>query len=54
MGYGWDEEDVGGYLAEQDSYIEDCEFYDGDCSKCPFICSCRGSDYNRRRLGRWQ
>lgn len=54
MGYGWDEEDVGGYFAEQDSYIEDCEFYDGKCGKCPHKYSCQSSDYNQRRLGEYR
>jgi hypothetical protein len=51
MGYGMDEEDIGGYLADQDFYAEECE---GNCKKCPYKYGCQSSDYNRRRLGRWQ
>lgn len=54
MGYGWDEEDIGGYLADQDSYVDDCEEYEGNCKKCPHRYNCQSSDYNKRRLGKWQ
>lgn len=51
MGYGMDEEDVGGYLAEQDFYAEEC---DGECRECEYKYQCDSSDYNRRRRGKWQ
>lgn len=35
MSYAEDFEDIGGILAEEDSYIEDCEDYDENCKKCP-------------------
>lgn len=54
MGYGMDEEDVGGFLAEQDSFTEDCEKYEGNCRWCPNEYTCQSSDYNRRRIERWQ
>ena len=49
MSYADDFEDVGGYLAEQDSFIEDCEEYEGNCKACPNQYQCDASDYNVQR-----
>ena len=50
MGYGWDEEDVGGILAEQDSYEEECEELDGECRYCPHKYTCWSSYYRTGRM----
>ena len=54
MSYADDFEDVGGILAEQDSYIDDCEEYEGNCKRCPNKYSCWSSDYSRNRINRWR
>ena len=46
--------DDGGYLAEQDFYAEECEYYKGECNICPHKYRCESSDYNQRRLGRYK
>ena len=42
-----DDEDVGGLLAEQDSYIEDCDDNDGDCTICEHKYVCWASEYRQ-------
>lgn len=54
MSYADDFEDVGGILAEQDSYIDDCEEYEGNCKRCPNKYSCWSSDYSRNRINKWR
>ena len=54
MSYADDFEDVGGYLADQDFYAEECENYDGNCKKCPYEHHCQSSDYNKAKLERWR
>ena len=49
MSYAEDFEDIGGIMAEQDSYAEDCDDYEGDCKRCPNQYSCWNSDYVKRR-----
>lgn len=48
-------DDDGGLLAEQDSYGEDCEEYDGECRRCPHKYHCWSSDYRQShtKLRRW-
>lgn len=41
-------DDDGGLLAEQDSYIEECEEVDGDCKKCRHKYLCWSSDYRKK------
>ena len=53
MSYADDFEDVGGILAEQDSYIEDCEEYEGNCRRCPNKYNCWSSTYRNRGKGKW-
>lgn len=54
MSYADDFEDIGGILSEQDSYIEDCEEYEGNCRRCPNKYNCWSSTYRNRGKGRWQ
>lgn len=53
MSYADDFEDIGGYYAEQDSYAEDCEEYEGECKKCPNKWNCDGSYYKQRMIENW-
>ena len=46
-------DDEGGLLAEQDSYVEDCEDYDGNCRKCPNKYNCWSSDYRQEKNKRY-
>ena len=49
MSYAEDFEDDGAILAEQDSFIDDCEELDGNCKKCPNKYICWSSDYNKNK-----
>ena len=42
-------DDDGGLLAEQDSYLEECEELDGDCHRCPHKYHCWSSDYRKNK-----
>ena len=52
MSYADDFEDSGGLLAEQDSFVEDCEDVDGDCRRCSHKYTCWSSDYNTNNQSR--
>lgn len=47
MSYASDCEDDGAILAEQESFIEDCEELDGDCKECSHKYICWSSDYKQ-------
>ena len=49
MSWAEDFEDTGGILAEQDSFIEDCEDYEGECSECPHKYRCWSSSYTKNK-----
>ena len=47
MSWAEDFEDIGGFMAEQDSMAEACEEYENDCSECPYKHKCEYSDYRQ-------